>query len=75
MCDIAYVVQLEDLRAELAALRNQSLKLDPKDRQKIPTVADVQAEFDAWLAEEFDATPMTPEDLERAELRELMLGR
>lgn len=75
MCDIAYVIQLEQLGEEVAALRGQSFKLDPKERQKLPTLIEAQAEFDQWLAEEPETVLMTPEDLERVELRELMLGR
>ena len=55
------------------AMRGQSAQADPK--AKLPTVDEAQAEFDQWLAEAPAATTMTLEEIERAELRDLMLGR
>jgi hypothetical protein len=75
VCDISYVIQLEQLEREVAALRGQSVHLDAKSQKNLPTMGEAQDEFDAWLAEKPSAKSMTPEDLERAELRELMLGR
>lgn len=72
---MSYVMQVEQLGREVMALRGQSVHLDEKSRQKLPSVGDAQAEFDQWLAEEPKTVAMTPEDLEHAELRELMLGR
>lgn len=75
VCDIAYVVQVEQLLREVDALRGQSLTLDPKERQKLPDADTVQSEFDRWLVEMPEQRALTPEDMERAELRQLTLGR
>ena len=69
---MAYLCQAEALEREVLSQVTLLPHLDEKDRKSMPSVDQVRAEFDAWLAEEPAYMAMTSEDREQQELYRLL---
>jgi hypothetical protein len=69
---VAYLCQTEAMEREVLSQVSLLPHLEEKDRKSMPTVAQVRAEFDAWLNEEPAHLSMSPADLEAQELYRLL---
>lgn len=70
MCDLAYVIQVEQL--ERVALAELTLAPHVKEGTQLPTPESVVAEFDEWLSKQPEAETGNPADVD---LVNLMRGR